>query len=62
MSILGLTIDYGPFGFLDGYDPDHICNSTGKSDFMFFFVHDLLTICIIVSIVAFIYEMPEILQ
>lgn len=26
MSILGLTIDYGPFGFLDAFDPDHICN------------------------------------
>lgn len=26
MSILGLTIDYGPFGFLDGYDAGHICN------------------------------------
>jgi uncharacterized protein YdiU (UPF0061 family) len=26
MSILGLTIDYGPFGFLDEYDPRHICN------------------------------------
>ncbi len=26
MSILGLTIDYGPFGFLDGFNPDHICN------------------------------------
>ncbi len=26
MSILGLTIDYGPFGFLDGYDPGHVCN------------------------------------
>ncbi|KAI9207681.1 uncharacterized protein BJ171DRAFT_420851 [Polychytrium aggregatum] len=29
-SILGLTIDYGPFQFLDGYDPDYVCN---KSDF-----------------------------
>jgi serine/tyrosine/threonine adenylyltransferase len=28
MSILGLTIDYGPFGFLDGFDPQHICNHT----------------------------------
>lgn len=28
MSILGLTIDYGPFGFLDSYDPRHICNHT----------------------------------
>jgi uncharacterized protein YdiU (UPF0061 family) len=26
MSILGLTIDYGPFQFLDAFDPDHICN------------------------------------
>ena len=26
LSILGLTLDYGPFQFLDGFDPDHICN------------------------------------
>ena len=26
MSILGLTLDYGPFQFLDGFDPGHICN------------------------------------
>ncbi len=26
MSILGLTIDYGPFGFLDGFDAGHVCN------------------------------------
>ncbi len=26
MSILGLTIDYGPFQFLDNYDPGHVCN------------------------------------
>ena len=26
MSILGLTIDYGPFQFLDGFVPGHICN------------------------------------
>jgi serine/tyrosine/threonine adenylyltransferase len=26
LSILGLTIDYGPFGFLDAFDPGHICN------------------------------------
>jgi uncharacterized protein YdiU (UPF0061 family) len=26
MSLLGLTIDYGPFQFLDGFDPSHICN------------------------------------
>jgi len=26
MSILGETLDYGPYGFLDAYDPGHICN------------------------------------
>ncbi|OXB61887.1 hypothetical protein ASZ78_005793 [Callipepla squamata] len=28
MSIVGLTIDYGPFGFMDRYDPEHICNGS----------------------------------
>ena len=31
MSILGLTLDYGPYGFLDGYDPRHICNHSDHS-------------------------------
>lgn len=26
LSILGLTLDYGPFGFLDAFDPGFICN------------------------------------
>ncbi|EPT0964217.1 protein adenylyltransferase SelO [Vibrio vulnificus] len=26
MSILGQTFDYGPFGFLDDYEPGYICN------------------------------------
>ncbi len=26
MSVLGLTMDYGPFGFLDAYEPGFICN------------------------------------
>lgn len=26
MSILGLTIDYGPYGFIDAFQADHICN------------------------------------
>ena len=25
-SLLGLTLDYGPFGFLDQFQVDHICN------------------------------------
>ena len=28
MSVLGLTIDYGPFSFLDHYDPDFTPNTT----------------------------------
>ncbi len=30
-SILGLTIDYGPFGFMDAFDADHICNHSDHS-------------------------------
>ncbi len=32
MSILGLTIDYGPFGFLDTYDPDFTPNTTDAGE------------------------------
>ena len=30
MSILGLTIDYGPYGWLEGYDPDWTPNTTDR--------------------------------
>ncbi|GGC00772.1 UPF0061 protein [Oxalicibacterium flavum] len=30
MSILGLTLDYGPFGFMEAFDPHHICNHTDQ--------------------------------
>ncbi|SEQ37804.1 Uncharacterized conserved protein YdiU, UPF0061 family [Amphritea atlantica] len=30
MSILGLTLDYGPFAFLDGYQPDYTSNRTDE--------------------------------
>src|SRR5207249_2030253 len=30
MSILGLTLDYGPFGFLDDYNPGFICNHSDR--------------------------------
>ena len=32
MSILGLTIDYGPYGWLDDYDPDWTPNTTDASE------------------------------
>lgn len=28
MSIVGVTIDYGPYGFMDRYDPEFICNGS----------------------------------
>jgi uncharacterized protein YdiU (UPF0061 family) len=31
MSILGLTIDYGPFGFLDAFVPNHVCNHSDNA-------------------------------
>ncbi|KAM8861849.1 selenoprotein O1 [Synchiropus picturatus] len=31
MSILGLTLDYGPYGFMDRFDPDFICNASDNS-------------------------------
>jgi len=30
MSILGLTLDYGPFGFLDAFDLHHVCNHSDR--------------------------------
>jgi uncharacterized protein YdiU (UPF0061 family) len=31
MSLLGLTLDYGPFQFMDGFDANHICNHSDTS-------------------------------
>ncbi len=31
MSILGLTFDYGPFGFMEAYNPGYICNHTDQA-------------------------------
>jgi uncharacterized protein YdiU (UPF0061 family) len=30
MSILGVTIDFGPFGWMDNMNKDHICNQSDK--------------------------------
>ncbi|KAM9401986.1 protein adenylyltransferase SelO-1, mitochondrial-like [Salvelinus alpinus] len=30
MSILGLTVDYGPFGFIDRFDPEFVCNASDR--------------------------------
>ena len=31
MSMLGLTIDYGPFGFMESYQPGYVCNHSDHS-------------------------------
>ncbi|KAJ9100747.1 hypothetical protein QFC19_005486 [Naganishia cerealis] len=36
VSVLGITIDYGPYAFMDVYDPFHICNHSdheGRYDY-----------------------------
>ena len=32
---MGLTMDYGPFAFMDVFERNHICNHTG----MFYLLH-----------------------
>ena len=39
MSIVGVTVDYGPYGFMDIYDPGKICNGSGKP-----FVHGIIMV------------------
>jgi len=45
MSILGLTIDYGPYGWLDNYDPDWTPNTTDAAQkrYRYGYSHKLLT-------------------
>ncbi|KAG5830445.1 hypothetical protein ANANG_G00310700 [Anguilla anguilla] len=31
LSIVGVTLDYGPFGFMDRFDPDFVCNASDTS-------------------------------
>ncbi len=39
MSVLGLTIDYGPYGWLDDYDPDWTPNTTDAAGRRYRFGH-----------------------
>lgn len=39
MSILGLTIDYGPYGWLENYDPDWTPNTTDAAERRYRFGH-----------------------
>ena len=32
MSIAGVTLDYGPFGFMDRFDPEFICNASDNRE------------------------------
>lgn len=33
MSILGVTIDYGPFGFMEHFNKQHVCNHSDKEGY-----------------------------
>ncbi len=37
MSILGLTIDYGPYGWLEAYDPSWTPNTTDANEHRYAF-------------------------
>ena len=39
MSVLGLTIDYGPYGWLEGYDPNWTPNTTDATGRRYRFAH-----------------------
>ena len=39
MSIVGVTIDYGPYGFIDQFESGYICNSSG----LYFCAHSTVT-------------------
>jgi uncharacterized protein YdiU (UPF0061 family) len=39
MSVLGLTIDYGPYGWLENYDPDWTPNTTDSGGRRYRFLH-----------------------
>jgi serine/tyrosine/threonine adenylyltransferase len=39
MSILGLTIDYGPYGWLEGYEPDWTPNTTDAQHHRYCFIN-----------------------
>ncbi|KAF7985567.1 hypothetical protein HWV62_3837 [Athelia sp. TMB] len=44
ISVLGLTIDYGPYAFMDVYDPFHICNHSDESGrYAFKYQPDMIT-------------------
>ena len=45
ISVLGLTIDYGPFAFMDVWDEQHICSKsshTSKSSYPVPFAHAIV--------------------
>ncbi|MBI3593755.1 MAG: YdiU family protein [Nitrospirae bacterium] len=39
MSVLGLTIDYGPYGWLENYDPDWTPNTTDSAGRRYRYIH-----------------------
>ena len=53
ISVAGLTLDYGPYAFMDVYDYGHICNHTdeeGRYAFKVSLETYLVASCILISL------------
>ena len=63
MSIHGLTLDYGPYGFLDTYQPDFICNhSDHQGRYAFNKQPDIGAFnlsCLAQALLPLLHEVPE---
>ncbi|MCW8854814.1 MAG: YdiU family protein [Gammaproteobacteria bacterium] len=63
MSIHGLTLDYGPYGFLDTYQPDFICNhSDHQGRYAFNRQPDIGAFnlsCLAQALLPLLHEVPE---
>lgn len=58
MSALGLTIDYGPFGFMEGFNPAFICN---HSDRMGRYAYDQQPVIGLWNLHAFAYSLSSLI-
>ena len=52
MSMLGVTIDYGPFGFMDYFFKNFICNSSGMALKLFFFFFFYIISCAVFALLV----------
>lgn len=59
MSALGLTIDYGPFGFMENFDPHYICN---HSDYQGRYAYDQQPAIALWNLQAFAHSLQSLID